>query len=135
MRLIRNYLERASAEPLLFRLKYLDNRPRSIPTLLQAEMRARQFFLLCDSVNARASHWVGEEIAYINPLPNKHKYIIDLDAQRTVPKRELAFFLRHAFAVVSYSWADRRRIKKLMEQITTDGVGGRADAADHIDAP
>jgi hypothetical protein len=41
IRLIRNYLERAGAEPLIFRLKYLDGRPFGIPTLLHAEIRAR----------------------------------------------------------------------------------------------
>ena len=120
VRLIRNYLERANAEPLLFRLKFLDSKARSIPTFLQAEMRARQFFLLCDSRNARGSPYVRQEVAYIQTLPGKYKYIVDLDPPKwRTPKAEIDAFLRSAFVILSCSWFDRGRIVDLFQSITS----------------
>lgn len=120
VRLIRNYLERSNAEPLLFRLKCLDSKARSIPTFLQAEMRARQFFLLCDSRNARGSPYVRQEVAYIQTLPGKYKYIFDLDQPKwRTPKAEIDSFLRSAFVILSCSWFDRARIADIFQSITS----------------
>lgn len=131
MRLIRNYLERARAEPLLFRLKFLDDRSKAVPVLLKAEIRARQFFLLCDSRNSRASYYVQEERRYVDGLQNKSKYTIDLDHTPWVtPKSAIDALLRHASIVVAYTWKDQKRVSKWIRDLTTVGASRLVSLSD-----
>lgn len=60
VRRIRNYLEEQGAAPLLFHLLALED-PEEFWPIIQREIEARNFFLLCDSPAARASDWVRRE--------------------------------------------------------------------------
>lgn len=122
VRSVRNQLERAGAEPLIFRLKFLDQKKSAIPVLLKAEIRARQFFLLCRSQNSRASAWVQKEIGYVNTLPNKSKFVIDLDATSYGRAGLIGSVLRRVTIIVAYSWADRLQTLNIVRQLTTLGV-------------
>lgn len=123
MRFIRNYLERANAEPLIFRLKYLDDRSEALSVLLRAEIRARQFFLLCESRHSRASHYVREELKYVDKLPDKIKCKIDLDDNPWVtPKSAIDALLRHASIVITYGYKDRARVSEWVRLLTLAGV-------------
>ena len=57
VRRVRNELESQSAHPILFFLKCVEDHDE-LDTLIEREIRARHFFLLCDSVNAQGSNWV-----------------------------------------------------------------------------
>lgn len=126
VRFIRNYLERAGAEPLIFRLKFLDARPRGIPILLRAEISERQFFLLCRSKHSMTSGWVLKEVAHVDKIKNKVKHVIDLDrAPWITPISDIETLLRKAFIVIGFSWADRRRVYGLIDRLKTTGVADR----------
>jgi hypothetical protein len=125
VRRVRNYLERAGAEPVIFRLKFLDERQgdRLLRKLLEAEMRARQIFLLCNSKNARASNMVQQECHYIRQQPNKLKQEIDLDEPpwwRT-SRRDIDVLMRNATVILNYAWQERQRIKQLIRPFTSGG--------------
>jgi hypothetical protein len=70
VRHVRDTLESAGHRPLLFFLKSLDD-DSEIDGLIKAEIDAREWFILCDSANSRASNWVGREVAYIRTLGDK----------------------------------------------------------------
>jgi len=60
MREVRNCLEEYGAAPLLFHLISL-TKPEEFWPLIEREIAARNFFLLCDSKNARGSEWVSRK--------------------------------------------------------------------------
>lgn len=64
VRLVRNMLEEQSLRPLMFFLHCL-NDDDEIDSLIKREIDCRTRFILCDSENARKSHWVQKEVEYI----------------------------------------------------------------------
>ena len=60
VRQIRNFMEERGAGPILFYLRALTN-PELFWPLIEQEIAARNFFLLCDSQSARKSPWVQRE--------------------------------------------------------------------------
>jgi hypothetical protein len=69
---------------------------------------------------------VQDELVYVDTLPNKSKFIIDLDpAPWVAPVAELEHMLKSAFIVLGYSWADRQRVRDLIERLKASGVGER----------
>ena len=60
VRQVRNFMEEKGAAPILFHLKSLTD-PEIFWPLIEREIDARNFFLLCDSAAARASAWVQRE--------------------------------------------------------------------------
>lgn len=80
VREIRNFLEDKGHNPLLFYLKCLEA-DDEIDDLLKREIQARNWFVLCDSKNARASKYVSNEIEYIKSLEDKVFEIIDLEKE------------------------------------------------------
>jgi hypothetical protein len=60
VRRVRNFMEENGAAPILFHLKALTEPERFWP-LIEEEIAARNFFLLCDSDSARRSPWVQRE--------------------------------------------------------------------------
>lgn len=67
VRLVRNYLERKGAAPLLFHLRSLME-PQAFWPVIEGELKARNFFLYCDSHAAAASEWVRKERAVVEKL-------------------------------------------------------------------
>ncbi len=60
VRKVRNFLEEHNAGPLLFHLISL-TKPEEFWPLIEREISERNFFLFCDSKNARKSEWVLRE--------------------------------------------------------------------------
>lgn len=60
VRQVRNYLEDLGAAPLLFHLRAL-SQPDEFWPLIEREIRARNFFLYCESEAAKHSEWVQRE--------------------------------------------------------------------------
>ncbi|MCI2069291.1 MAG: toll/interleukin-1 receptor domain-containing protein [Bacilli bacterium] len=63
-RAIRNYFEKAGAEPILFYLKGEQNCPQEeLLALIQKEISAREYFIYLDSPFARVSPYVQQELS------------------------------------------------------------------------
>src|SRR5215471_4571041 len=60
VRQVRNFMEERGAGPILFHLRALTH-PETFWPLIEQEIAARNFFLLCDSEAARESPWVQRE--------------------------------------------------------------------------
>ena len=60
VREIRNELERRGHNLLLFFLKCLEADDARLPQLIRDEIKAREWFILCESPNARNSGWVQQ---------------------------------------------------------------------------
>jgi TIR domain len=104
---IRNFLEDRGHNPILFFLRCL-NDDDLLPELLRREIEARNFFVLCDSPNARNSDWVQEERRMVMEMPDKVYEEIDLtqDFAQQLPKLEA--LSKRASVFLSYSSKDRQ---------------------------
>lgn len=78
VRRVRDALEAEGHQPLLFFLKCLSD-DAELEDLIRREIQARQFFVLCDSPNARGSLYVQEEAGFIKSLPDKVHVELALD--------------------------------------------------------
>ena len=105
VRQVRNAVEAAGGEPILFFLKCLADHDE-IDELIKREIEARNFFLLCDSSNAKSSKWVQDEIAHVNSLSKKKIKIIDLDADWQLQINGIQAIVQHATVFLSYAKRD-----------------------------
>ena len=67
VRKVRNFIEERGGGPILFHLRALTSPDRFWP-LIEEEIAARNFFLLCDREAARASSWVQRERAAVDAI-------------------------------------------------------------------
>jgi hypothetical protein len=110
VRQVRNAVEAAGGEPILFFLKCLSDHDE-IDELVKREIEARNFFLLCDSSNAKSSKWVQDEIAHVNSLQGKKIERIDLEADWQSQIRGIQAIVRHATVFMSYARRDEAAIE------------------------
>lgn len=138
VRLIRNYLEREGANPLLFRLAYAEGRNQLLWHLLQREIEARQFFLLCRSKHTNVPmnwmsrgiawaprSWVEREVAHViaQPKDTKHLSEIQLDPPKwLIPRSRIDAILQNAFVVFGFAASRRNRVKAVVNALKTFGV-------------
>ncbi|MCH7229102.1 toll/interleukin-1 receptor domain-containing protein [Haloferula sp. A504] len=118
VREIRNYLEKKGASPLLFFLKCLSDDDARLPELIADEIKARNFFVLCESPNAKASKYVHEEVALVESL-GKPREIIDLSLPLEPQFHKLDRLLKRATVFLSYGRKDEatvQRIRHTLEQ-------------------
>ncbi len=113
VRKIRNYLEDRGHNPLLFFLKCLDDDDARLPKLIRDEIRSRNWFVLCDSPNAKASKYVPEEIALVESLDGKSKETIDLTQDLESQLYKLDRLLKRATVFLSYARADEKIAKRI----------------------
>lgn len=106
VREIRNFLEEKGHNPLLFHLKCLEE-DEEINELLKREMKARNWFVLCDSENAQASKYVTNEINYIKSLDDKVFEIINLEKEIDQQLDKLVRLSKRATIYLSYAQPDR----------------------------
>ena len=113
VREIRDELERMGHNPLIFFLKCLEDDGSELPDLLQREIGARTWFILCDSPHARASKWVQEEVTMIKSSEGKVFEVVDLskDLQRELQK--LTNLSKRATIFLSYTSADADVAKRV----------------------
>lgn len=119
VREIRNYLEKKGANPLLFFLKCLSDDDARLPELITEEIKARNFFILCDSPNAKASKYVPEEVALVEALDGKTKETIDLTQDIAPQLYKLDRLLKRATVFLSYAGQDHESaelIRRALEQ-------------------
>ena len=102
---MRDALERAGAEPILFFLKCLSDHDE-IDGLIEREIDARYFFLLCDSDDAKKSKWVQDEVAHVKSLHGRKIELIDLDSDWNVQLAGITNLVSNATAFLSYSHSD-----------------------------
>jgi TIR domain-containing protein len=120
VRRIRNQLEEMGHFPILFFLKCLDSKDELDP-LLQREIEARDFFLLCDSPNARNSRWVQKEVAFIKALSGKVYELVDLTADWEQQLSVIQSLSRRVTIFLSYSFRNSRAVERFRSALVTAG--------------
>lgn len=104
VRQVRNYLEELGAAPLLFHLRAL-SQPDEFWPLIEREIRARNFFLFCESEAAAQSDWVQRERAVVAPLAASGRVKVgSVNVQGTELDRDfLRQFVSRTRCFVSYA--------------------------------
>jgi hypothetical protein len=107
VRLIRDELEKERHKPLLFFLKCLTEKDPRLPELLKDEIKARTWFVLCNSDNTEKSPWVQEEIRIVETTKPKETFVsIDLKWDLDVILSKIRPLLRRATVFFSYAPGD-----------------------------
>lgn len=101
VRQVRNLLEDQSLRPLMFFLHCL-NDDDEIDSLIKREIDCRTRFILCDSENARKSHWVQKEVEYIKSQ-NRICETIDLSKSMDEILSDLQEFINKTKIFISYN--------------------------------
>jgi hypothetical protein len=107
VREIRNYLETRGHNPLLFFLKCLNDDDARLPELIREEIKARNFFVLCDSPNAKVSKYVPDEVALVESLDGKVKETIDIGQELEPQLYKLDRLLKRATVFLNYAPEDK----------------------------
>ena len=102
---LRNDLEAKGHRPLMFFLKCLDD-DCEIDDLIKREIKARTWFILCQSKSAKSSRWVQSEVAFVKSLPGKVYNEVDLDQPLTAQLQAADPLLRRASVFISHAAAD-----------------------------
>lgn len=136
VRRVRNHLEEQGAAPLLFHLKALSE-PEEFWPLIEREIAARSFFLLCDSRAARESPWVQREIEAVERLRKTRAIRV---RHISVEGGDVDFgaldgFLALTRVFPSYSWRDRGRVAPFMAAIRQVGFSLFDDEVDIRQGP
>lgn len=119
VRKIRNYLEDRGAAPLLFNLRSL-NKPENFWPIIEDEIKARYFFLFCDSPAAATSEWVVrerrtiEDAAKVTP---RRIFRIDVSDEIVI----LDAFLARVRIFVSYSHHDAGLVAPFINELRRVG--------------
>lgn len=125
VRQVRNMLEEQSLRPLMFFLHCL-NDDDEIYSLIKREIDCRTRFILCDSDNARKSHWVQKEVEYIKSQ-NRICETIDLSKSLDEIMSSLQDFINKTRIFISYN-----REKYKLAEMVYDRLS-RLDFAVYID--
>lgn len=119
VRRIRDALEAKGHQPLLFFLKCLGD-DAEIDDLIRREIEARQFFLLCDSPNARTSRWVQQELQLIKDLGGKVRVELALDDDWQSQLEAVDELSRRA--TIFISWSVRSSLSKQLVPRLADAL-------------
>jgi len=101
VRRLRNELEALYHKPLMFFLKCVDD-DSELDDLVKREIEVREWFLLCDSANARESRWVQRELEIITSDPDSAYATVDLEATVDVQLEQASRLARRATVFISY---------------------------------
>jgi|ERR1700733_14218696 len=112
VRRVRNALEEMGHNPLLFFLKCM-NDDDELDDLIVREINARDFFLLCDSENARRSRKVSDEREWIKKLKDKVYQEVDLEADWQSQLAAIKELSIKATIFVSYQFSDQWFVDQL----------------------
>jgi len=112
VRAVRNALEEMGHYPILFFLKSVSEESE-LDGLLRREIEARNWFLLCDSVHARASRWVQQEREMIKSLPDKVYREVNLN----LPLQPRMDVLRELSELATVFISYRRAIQAIAQQV------------------
>lgn len=115
VRQVRNLLEEQSLRPLMFFLHCLDD-DDEIDSLIKREIDCRTRFILCDSENARKSHWVQKEVEYIKSQ-NRICETIDLSMDISDIFTHLQEFINKTRIFISYNREQLQLAKSVYERL------------------
>ena len=116
VRQVRNLLEEQSLRPLMFFLHCL-NDDSEIDSLIKREIDCRTRFILCDSENARKSHWVQKEVEYIKSQ-NRICETIDLSKSMNEILSDLQDFINKTRIFISYNREEYQLAEMVYERLS-----------------
>ena len=116
VRQVRNLLEEQSLRPLMFFLHCL-NDDDEIDSLIKREIDCRTRFILCDSENARKSHWVQKEVEYIKSQ-NRICETIDLTKDMDEILSDLQDFINKTRIFISYNREEFQLASMVYERLS-----------------
>ncbi len=116
VRQVRNLLEEQSLRPLMFFLHCL-NDDDEIDSLIKREIDCRTRFILCDSENARKSHWVQKEVEYIKSQ-NRICETIDLSKNMEEILSDLQDFINKTRIFISYNREEYQLANMVYERLS-----------------
>jgi hypothetical protein len=114
VRHVRDEIERQNANPLLFFLLCLKE-DEEVSDLIKREISARNFFVLCDSDAARGSKWVQKERQFVESLPDRKVYRLDLSWPWEKQLRVIGDALAGATTFINYAYRDRDRVRPYID--------------------
>ncbi len=117
VRAIRNAFEAEGHRPLLFYLKCLEDDSAQLPELLEKEIAARNFFLLCNSASSRSSNWVQKEMQIAQSLEGKVIEEVDLDAGLEECLKKVKRLSRRATVFLSCSSSDSKVARRIADRL------------------
>jgi hypothetical protein len=102
----------------MFFLKCMENDDARLPQLIEQEIKAREWFILCESEHSRNSSWVQQEVDLIKGMEGKVFETIDLSKDIQAEFHKLVRLSKRATVFISYSRQDREiadRIERALE--------------------
>jgi len=109
VRRIRNELERRGHNPFLFLLVCLEADDARLPDIIRDEIKARTFFILCNTRASRRSKWVKQEIELVKPVteqPRKTVVVMNLEKDLQTELHKLDRLSRRVTVFPSYPRKD-----------------------------
>lgn len=119
VRQIRNELERRGHNPLLFFLKCLEDDNALLPELIREEIKAREWFILCESENSKSSRWVQQEVELIKGMEGKVFETIDLSKELETELHKIVRLSKRATVFLSYAYADHATAEVIRQLLVT----------------
>lgn len=129
VRSVRNELEDMGHLPILFYLKSVSEHSE-LDELIRREIEARNWFVLCDSENARESLWVQQEREMIRSLPEKVYREVDLSAPLEPQMNVLRELSEAATVFISYRRAISGVARKIYDRLSAAGFRTWMDIPD-----
>lgn len=126
VKVVRNYLEENNFNALMFYLKCLEANPEDdeAQNLIFREIKARNIFVLCNSIHTSSSPWVQKEIDYVKKEPHKIYREIDIDNMKVRKCTELSNLddlMNTSTLFFSYSYHDKRIVDKVYKFLENEG--------------
>ena len=109
---MRRRIEVQHGHPLLFFLKCLEADDARLPELIRDEIKARTFFVLCNTRASRRSKWVKQEIELIKQVtkrPRQTVVVMNLERELQTELHNLDRLSKHATVFLSYARQPERR--------------------------
>ena len=123
VRRVRNEFEETGHRPILFFLKSMDDDLDRALYLIKREIDAREWFMLCDSENAKDSKIVQEEVKYIESLKDKVNERLDLRAPWEEQKKKIHALAIRSTVFISFSARDGEIAKEIAKKLLEQGFG------------
>lgn len=137
VKIVRNYLEENGFSALMFYLKSLEGtsseKMKLAQELIKWEIEARNIFVLCNSISAKKSKWVQDEINYIKSFPEKNYIELDIEKltyEKCTQLSKLDRLMIRATLFFSYSYRDKEIVHKIRNYLTSSGFRTWIDSND-----
>ena len=128
VRQIRNELEKRGHNPLLFFLKCLEDSDARLPELIREEIKAREWFILCNSPHAENSRWVKEEVELISEMEGKVFETINLSKDLETELHKIIRLSKRATVFLSYARSDAATAELIHSALTKHGYSVWSDS-------